>query len=434
MCSVNTRRTSELDRSSAVPSEETQPAAAALAPGLALSPARVLALQRLVGNRAIGAMLSRQGPAAPPAVEEEAAEAEALTWPTVLAAARRGAGEELKVTLHAREKNKPLEAPTLENEGVGGPLSGAGEQLTDEQKRVKRIVTYIKNRRKLDTKFLKLTEYKQRGAQEKTAGYSWAGGSDAGMTPSELQKPAPEGDALAAKRQQAQQWIWEEFSHEGSAISINAYDEARMTWGRGMAASGGHLQKFMEKLPQDVKNEFLKYGIEVAGGAFRVVNVNTGAIETGDAALQFMQAHPEVLAAFKVVGEGHRQEIIDAQWSQMKTASVKVPDTVLGWDWPKHAIQLVAHFHHAGDSYGWAKADYYKDEGGPDAGALWKAWMKLLAGKPEKSGLYKVSSQTHHVAELRAWAGGAALKSLDNASGPIKATAAQLGDEKGTYL
>ena len=132
-----------------------------------------------------------------------------------------------------------------------------------------------------------------------------------------------------------------------------------------MAASGGHLQKFMDKLPQDVKTEFLKYGIEVAGGAFRVVNVNTGAIETGDAALQFMQAHPEVLAAFKVVGEGHRQEIIDAQWSQMKTASVKVPDTVLGWDWPKHAIQLVAHFHHAGDSYGWGKAQYYKDEGGP---------------------------------------------------------------------
>jgi hypothetical protein len=119
-------------------------------------------------------MLARQRAAAPPAaVEQEAPEAEALAWPTVLAAAQRGAGQELKVTLHAREKNKPLEAPTLENEGVGGPLSGAGEQLSEEQRRVKRIVTFIKNRRKLDTKFLKLTEYKLRGAEEKTAGYSY---------------------------------------------------------------------------------------------------------------------------------------------------------------------------------------------------------------------------------------------------------------------
>ena len=424
---MSTHQTSELDRSPAAPAVAPQPAPASFAPGRVLSPARVLALQRTAGNRAVGAMLARQGPTAPPAAgEEEATEAEALAWPTTLAAAQRGAGQELKVTLHEKEKGKPLQAPTLENEDVGGPLAGAGEQLSDEQKRAKRIVTYIKNRRKLDTSFLKLTAYTLRGAKAPTAGYSWGGGSDAGMTPSDLKQEAPEGDALAAKRKQAQGWIWEEFSHEGSAISINAYDEARMTWGRGMAASGGHLQSFMAKLPEEVKTEFLKYGIEVAGGAFRVVNVGTGAIETGGAALQFMQAHPEILAAFKVVGEGHRQEIIDAQWSQMKTAAVKVPDAVLGWDWPKPAIQLIAHFHHAGDSYGWAKAQYYKDQGGPDPGALWKAWMRLLAGSPEKNGLYKVSSQTHHVAELRAWGGGAALKSLENASGPIKATGAQL--------
>jgi hypothetical protein len=201
-----------------------------------------------------------------------------------------------------------------------------------------------------------------------------------------------------------------------------------MTWGRGMAASGGHLQSFMAALPQDVKTEFLEYGIQVAGGGFRVVNVATGAIETGSAALQLMQAHPEVLAAFKVVGEGHRQEIVDAQWKEMKTAAVNVPDEVLGWDWPKPAIQLVAHFHHAGDSYGWGRASYYKSEGGPDPGALWLAWMKLLAGKPEKNGLYKVSSQSHHVAELRAWGGGAALQSLANASGPLKPAAKALNE------
>lgn len=392
-----------------------------------LSPASLLALQRSAGNRAVGAWLARQGAAAP-AAEEEATEEEALTWPTVLSAASRGEGSELKVTLHEVEKGKPLQAPTLENEDAGGPLAGASGELTDEQKKVKRIVTFIRNRRKLDTSFLKLTQYKQRGADKPTAGYGWGGGSDAGTTPSDLKQAAPEGDALAAKRKQAQGWIWEEFSHEGSAISINAYDEARMTWGRGMAASGGHLQNFMAALPEDVKTEFLKYGIQVAGGGFRVVNVTTGAIETGSAALQFMQAHPEVLAAFKVVGEGHRQEIVDAQWKEMKSAAVNVPDEVLGWDWPKPAIQLVAHFHHAGDSYGWGRASYYKGEGGPDPAALWLAWMKLLAGKPEKNGLYKVSSQSHHVSELRAWGGGAALKGLADASGPLKPSAKALNE------
>jgi hypothetical protein len=165
---VSTHQTFELDRSPAAPAEVPQPAPMAFAPGRALSPARVLALQRTAGNRAVGAMLARQGPAAPPAAEEEATEAEALAWPTTLAAAQRGAGEELKVTLHAREKGKPLQAPTLEHEDVGGPLAGAGEQLSDEQKRVKRIVTFIKNRRKLDTSFLKLTEYTLRGAKAPT--------------------------------------------------------------------------------------------------------------------------------------------------------------------------------------------------------------------------------------------------------------------------
>ena len=246
------------------------PAPVALAPAPAalpgpLSPASLLALQRSAGNRAVGSWLARQGAAAP-AVEEEATEEEALTWPTALSAASRGEGQELKVTMHEVEKGKPLQAPTLENEDAGGPLSGASGELTDEQKKAKRIVTFIRNRRKLDTSFLKLTQYKLRGADAPTAGYGWGGGSDAGTTPSDLKQAAPEGDALAAKRKRAQGWIWEEFSHEGSAISINAYDEARMTWGRGMAASGGHLQNFMAALPEDVKTEFLKYGIQVAGG------------------------------------------------------------------------------------------------------------------------------------------------------------------------
>ena len=92
-----------------------------------------------------------------------------MAWPTVLAEANRGEGQELKVTLHARTKNQPLRGAVAGERGRGRAASGAGEP-SEEQKRVKRIVTFIKNHRKLDTKFLKLTEYKLRGAEKRRPG------------------------------------------------------------------------------------------------------------------------------------------------------------------------------------------------------------------------------------------------------------------------
>jgi uncharacterized protein DUF4157 len=390
------------------------------------------ALQRAAGDGVD--TLARQPATADPAVidpaaaDAEATESEAMAWPTTLPVAARGVDEALTVTLHEVEKGKPLTAPTLSNENVGGPLSGT--TLTSEQVRVKRIVNFIKHRREnLDTSFLKLIPYKQARASKQTAGYEWSGSSDAGMSPSSLQgAPTASGDPLEAKRQEAEKWVWEEFAHEGSSVSINAYDEARMTWGRGMAASGGHLQKFMGSLPQTVKDEFLKYGIQVVGTSFHVVNTATGAIETDASALQLMQAHPDILAAFKVIGEAHRQEVIDAQWKEMKTASASVAKKALENNWGKEAVQLVAHFHHAGDAYGWRQVSYYEAEAGnpPQPAKLWVAWMKLLAGKPETNGLRMVSSQTHHAVEMRTWGGGAGLKSLGDASGPLHATKAEL--------
>src|SRR5262249_54017878 len=77
-----------------------------------------------------------------------------------------------------------------------------------------------------------------------------------------------------------------------------------------------------------------KYGIEVSKAGFRVVNVATGAIEAGADAMSFMQAHPDVLAALKGVGEGHRQEGGGAPWKEMKTPALNGPAKVLRWGRP----------------------------------------------------------------------------------------------------
>lgn len=87
------------------------------------------------------------------------------------------------------------------------------------------------------------------------------------------------------------------------------------------------------------------------------------------------------------------------------------------------SIQLLAHFHHAGDSFGWSRLANYVADGAPDPGALWTTFMKKLAGSPEGNGAHLVSAQKHHVAELRAWGHGAALRALTpRMRGPLSLT------------
>lgn len=397
------------------PHEEKREArrAAPVAP----APAQVLALQRRVGNRAVSAVLARQD--APPAAPVVATDEEVLAWPTTLKTAAREAGKKLEVTLHPSGEKQ---APTLnDQEGTGGVLSTPGD--SDERKKAEAIVEAIKKNRSVDTSFLKLTDYKPKDKPGAVKGYAWNDAGKDTTTPKALEGEAGEG--IEGKRKQAQKWVWEEFQHEGGSLSINAYDEMRMTWGRGMA--GVHLEGFFQKVISDekAKQAFLRFGVTF-DGTWKIVNVANGAIETGSEALQLMQARPEILAAFKYAAEGNRQAVADAQWGQMSTKGAgKVPDGIL--DWPKSSIQLMAHIHHGGDARGYPKLDYYKGEGAPDPGALWTGWLKLLSGGAEANGCYVVSAQKHHVAEMRAWGGGAAMQALIPVlRGPFKLTSEQL--------
>jgi hypothetical protein len=413
--------------------------------GGGLTPAEALRLQRAAGNRAVRALVARQalGQAQSRLLQRDdkqpdaAEDAEVLQWPTLLAAAGRAAGQGLSVHLpDPAPKGQTQELPSLTNEGTGGilsqPATGLGTDDAARRVQAQRIVNAIqKNRQQLDTSYLTLNAgYYNKDEKRIVRGYIWGDPTVDTTVPADLQGPMPD-DELAAKRKAAQQWVWEELAHEGGSLSINAYDEARFTWGRGMAASGGHLQSFIETLEKNegVKNAFLRLGVRVAGGDFQIVNTMNGAVEHGSEALQLMQAHPDILAAFRAVGESNRQAIADAQWAVIKTAAGKVPDAVLQSTppWPKESVQLMAHFHHAGDSFGWGKLADYIADGAPDPGALWTTFMKKLAGSPEKDGAYLVSAQTHHVAEMRAWGHGAAVRALaPRMRGPLTLTDKQL--------
>jgi hypothetical protein len=413
------------ERQSAATRERRVPA---LRPGAGPAPSMALALQRTIGNvasfqliarqRAAGATVARQDkPKAPPA--DVAADADVLQWPSILMPAVREAGKHLEVTLHEPSSGQ---APTLnEEEKTGGGTLDA---------KATAIIAAIKKNRAVDTSFLKLTKYKPKGSKTEQLGYTWADASKDTTAPKALEGivSAEGAQTLEGKRKIAQQWVWEEFAHEGGSLSINAYDEMRMTWGRGMA--GAHLEGFFSKVIADpeAKKAFLRFGITF-DGTWKVVNVANGAIETGTEALQLMQAHPEILAAFRYAAESNRQAVADAQWGEMAAKGAgKVPDGVLDPLWPKASIQIMAHIHHAGDARGYGMLDYYKGLGAPDPGALWTGFMRLLAGNPDPNGCYVVSSQLHHVTEMRQWGGGAIIPALAGVlRGPIKTTRQQVG-------
>src|SRR5262249_46308096 len=144
------------------------------------------------------------------------------------------------VTLHEPSSKQ---APTLnEEEQTGGGALGV---------KATAIIGAIKKNRAVDTSFLKLTAYKPKGSNTEQLGYSWNDATRDATTPKALQgEVSAEGaQTLEGKRKIAQQWVWEEFAHEGGSLSINAYDEMRMTWGRGMA--GAHLEGFFAKVIAD---------------------------------------------------------------------------------------------------------------------------------------------------------------------------------------
>ena len=314
----------------------------------------------------------------------------------------------------------------MEHEAEGGPAQ-----------KNEAICNFIAEQRKVDSSMLTLRAWTHKTAQGSVVTEHGYVSADPGGTrdePTDVKTPAggEPTDANEQKQLRARRAVWKEFAHEGGSNAINAWDNARVTWGRGMAASGGQLQDFVQRmLDKDpaVRRDFRKFGIDIAGKQFQVVNTANGAIEVGDEALELLEGKKELLASLIALGNAHHQALVDAQWAVMKDNAAKVPDWAL--DWSEEAIQLVAHMTHGGSAYGWmAKGkdaagrpsgdELYKATNG-DIGKILSTWGRLRAGAPEANGVYLIASQDHHMVELRTWGGGAGAAWIGaGASGPLK--------------
>src|SRR5262249_29997795 len=134
--------------------------------------------------------------------------------------------------------------------------------------------------------------------------------------------------------------VWEEVKYEGESSAINAYDSQILTWGRGFGARAGLLPEVMEVLFKNnaAAETFLSYGVDFlareAEQGYRVVNLRTGAIETGVDALRLIQTDPRLLGVFVKIAEDPRysQQVADAQWEVVAKNAGDVPSYASGWD------------------------------------------------------------------------------------------------------
>ena len=305
---------------------------------------------------------------------------EALTWPQALPRAAHG-DRKLTATRHATKVD-----PTIEHEDEGGPAT-----------KNEAICNFIAQQRRVDSSMLSLREWTHKtasGAVVTEYGYVSADPGGMSLKPTEL-KPKVGGDPLgpeAEKKMRAKQVVWKEFEREGGSNAINAWDNARVTWGRGMAASGGQLQDFVQRMlvDQAIRRDFLRFGINVINKQFNVVNTANGAIEVGDEALELLEGKKELLASLIALGNAHQQALVDAQWAVMLENAANVPDWAL--DWGEEAIRLAAHFTHGGSAYGWTVKgkdaqghatgdELYKATNG-DIGKILAVWAACAPASP----------------------------------------------------
>lgn len=349
--------------------------------------------------------------------------ATARQWPTLLPTTTRTAQQAIQFNVSTDRRN-PAE-PT------GGRLDIGPATALDDQRWS--IVKYIAQ---------------QRAAQTTSVGLIWGGAYQnwtygrLGDPNNPAQNPTPtevttartaQAGGTANRQQQIVLALWEEFGHEGSSASVNTYDTALVTWGRGWAARHGQLGETLDVLFQDAgaRERFLDVGINYVNGQYQAVNTLTGGIETGDNALRIIQLDqklnsflwnfatdpsisPSTRATPTDPGRSYQQLWADAQWTVARQHAANVPAYAQTWD--LLAIRLVAHISHWWPAVGWA-AGYAATNG--DITAIVRRFG-TLAGRARASGAIVHNGGADigalHSSRFPTWANGAAMGALHPAA------------------
>lgn len=176
-------------------------------------------------------------------------------------------------------------------------------------------------------------------------GYKYSRNPELDPKPTSLQ-------GVDARRTAINQEVWSELGGEGSAASINTYDNqgAILTWGRGFSAKG-ELQEAMARLfaaDPAVRNLLLDAGFTLKDGEWLAVDVSTGEVKSGDDALNLVRLNKAILSRLIEIAEdpAHAQKWVDAQAATMLRNAGAVPQAAEGW--PDDVIRFVAHCVHWG--------------------------------------------------------------------------------------
>lgn len=360
-------------------------------------------LQRMPAGREAPVLRRQPAPPAP----QSAGGADPGAWLTLFAPAQRSSDSALSITQY-----KTTDAPTLANQDKGG----SGAALTPEQTAAKAAIVAAR----AAAPSAKLTL----GRDEATGLHGWKYGGTSPVKPSKLvadaQKPA---DDEAGKRAAAvRDAVWSEVTeNEGGASAINAYDPARLTWGPGMTMDGP-LVGALDRTFADPKAKelFLRCGIAWQSGAFSVMNEANNAVETGNPALQFIQARKDLLAVFIAVAENPDtgQVVADSEFDRI-AGKIQAMPAAMRTTWDLDVMRVGFHLNYWLPAHGYSakdRSDVY-DKPNPDAMELVLAWGRAAAGKPEANGASLISSPGFALAitQFRKWGRGVAMKAIEAA-------------------
>lgn len=224
---------------------------------------------------------------------------------------------------------------------------------------------------------------------KKTTGY--LGGYGYGGNPSA--DPAPDWKETDAAKLKVFGEIRKELFSEGSASSVNTYDNQIVTLGWGFSMlydAGKNVIKYNMDSSAEFRNAMLEVGIVVKNGQVMYVDTDAKKILTGTAALQKIRWDVKVLSRIITGLESIKQINVDNQARIFKDLRIKqIPAEA--YSWPTDSVRLAVHLGHWLPAYlSWGSI---KSSGGSVA-AIVKSFTKTFkaADADGYKGDYEIST------------------------------------------
>jgi hypothetical protein len=222
--------------------------------------------------------------------------------------------------------------------------------------------------------------------------------------------PTPGGAAAGTLEAE----IWKELDLEGSASSVNTYDNQKFTWGKGWSALStlpAIVERFFTTDP-GAKQELMEAGFTYrsAESVWLFVDLGAQAVLVGNAALDAFKADRKFvnLVTHLVEDPEHQQSMVNAQWAELSSGgrAGDVPAAVRSaWPatWPTESVRFAAHCVHWG--YSWAQMAGV----GADIKQL-IGWISKKKGTHDPSGAWKITGMPSGT--IRHFANGAAQRQM----------------------